>query len=129
MRRYIISFGVQSDPRYFEWAFIALVFAALSYAMWEMAKQGPIYEYENVKILKKHDLFHYRMAKADGEFEAEFCKDYEPELIEGCVLDRLRYEDRRNCWSVRATDLGYWYRHNASGDDVDEKGQICWKAN
>ena len=91
---------------------------------WEAGRN--IYEYHKVKVLQKFDDFHFRMAKADGEFTAHFCTDYKPDLVEGCFLTTLRYQDKGTCWSVAAPDLGYWYEHNDEGDDINERGQICY---
>lgn len=86
------------------------------------------YRFENVKVVKKHDAFRYRMKFASGTYETYFCHNYRPCIPEGAILTSLRYEDKGDCWDIAPAGLGYNFRMDAQGDVLDEKGQIVFDA-
>lgn len=83
----------------------------------------PVYEYHNVKVVQVIDTYTWRLAKADGEFVAPFCRDYDLKFYQpapGVVLNKFRYQDLGQCWSVRRSDLGFWWKRDANGIAVKE---------
>ena len=100
-------------------ALALLVVSGVGY--WYSIRSGPVYEYHNVAILKKHDDLHFTLANQDGPFTLHFCPDYRPDLRVGFVLWWLRYEDRGECVSVARVDLGYKYKRDAQGLAIKEQ--------
>jgi len=93
---------------WFDYCMIGALFVGLGMgldSLLEKIERGRIYEYRNVQILQKYDDSHFLLAKPDGPFHAWFCGDYRVDLVVGCSLERLRYEDKGRCWSVAAPDL------------------------
>lgn len=89
--------------------------------------QAATYEYSDVRFLSQIDQVGYSwwMEKSDGPFRADFCHDYNLPALNaqpGEVLKRLRYRDMGSCWSIRDSDLGFWfYRDRANwtiGTDI-----------
>lgn len=131
MRRYIISFGVQSDPRYFEWALIAMMFLGIGMGLdsaLERLERGKLADYKNVRILKKFDDYDFRMAKDDGEFSLSICRNVQPpDIVPGCFLTRLRYRWTPKCADISADDMGYWYLTDPTTDnDIRPDGSVCY---
>jgi len=88
----------------------------------------PVYEYTLekdgcCKVVQKADLYTWRLRKADGDFTARFCHDYDLRAFDpepGLIMWKLRFEDLGECWSVKRADLGFWWVR-------DPKTQIVMK--
>lgn len=93
-----------------------LGFAAAAIGLWGQSKAHPVYEYHDVKVVKVIDPYVWMLAKNDGVFRAEFCRDYDlparAEPVPGNVLTKLRYQDRGTCFSIEPADCGLWWRRD-----------------
>lgn len=89
----------------------------------------PVYEYTLekdgcCKVVQLADLYTWKLHKADGDFTARFCHDYDLRAYDpapGLMLRKLRYEDLGECWSVKRQDLGFWWLRDDHMKVVAEK--------
>ena len=113
---------------WFELLAIAGVFLFLGglFEKWEFDRN--IYNFTNVKVIKKLDTYRYKMRFASGDYTVYFCRNYRPCLPEGSVLTSLRYEDTGDCWDIKPAGLGYNFLQDSAGNVLDEKGRIVFDA-
>lgn len=102
--------------RNISYAFAGVV-AMFALSGYFIVPKPPVYEYTLekdgcCKVVQLDDLYTWKLHKADGDFMARFCHDYDLRAYDpapGLILRKLRYEDLGECWSVRRKDLGFWW--------------------
>jgi len=75
----------------------------------------------DVQVLRTIDDYRYLLRDSDGTiYHGIFCSNYEPQFDAGMTLDRLTFEDRGDCWDIRAPH-SYIIRRDQNGYALREK--------
>lgn len=105
-------------------SFAVVIIVPTSIALARYFSRYPIYTLEGVQVVSQEQSplpgYSYWMiynSESVGplKFIARFCPDYKPPFDPGDYLTLLRYEDHRDCWSLKDDHAGVMIRRDEHG--------------